>query len=482
MSKNDEKENLNEPEIVQRWLAAKTDDPLLEKAEFAAAIGVGVRVVERILKPVFKQESQIIGRFIADDIRKCSESLGVEPVDLTWHQYRRYIGMAWGQNKNGIQPYHITQVGGFNRIRDAFLPPGTATRQQVEKLQLATYAMHNRRFTSALAEEQLFQDNLESFVKQTFGGLAKARAPAPKKVGDTKRVVTVVLSDLHIGSDILAKKTGILDYGKIEESRRLAKIAYEVVNYKPQYRQQTALNVLLLGDIIQGHLHNPRDAADSAEQFSRALRCLVQFMTYVAANYSDITVYCATGNHGRDKAMHFDRATSRKYDSHETKIYVALAEACRNLSNVRFVIPQTPYVTYECLGSRFYATHGDTVINPGNPGKAIPTGSLENQTNRLNASLHNDDKYAVFVVGHVHLGSQTHLNNGAVMLTNGALCPPDDFAVSINIPQANCGQWLFESVHGYPIGDTRFIRVDANTDKDSKLDEIIAPWQAYGQI
>jgi len=118
-------------------------------------------------------------------------------------------------------------------------------------------------------------------------------------------------------------------------------------------------------------------------------------------------------------------------------------------------------------------------LNPGNPGTAIPVKSLENQTNRINASLGTKQAFKAFIVGHVHVGSMTHLNNGAVMLTNGALCPANPFAVSIGIPESNCGQWLFETVKGYAVGDARFLQVGMDTDADESLEKIIAPWSGF---
>jgi hypothetical protein len=473
---------ITDDEVIRAWLGAKTQNPLLEKSAFAEDIGRPVKTVEKILKPVLSKETEILSRYIANEIGKAAEARGVEPVDMTWYEFKKHIDLTWGRNNAGIKVYHITQAGGYNRIRDAYFPATKTTRQQVEKFKMATYAAHNRKSASIFAEQRVYADSMEELAERLFKGMATSRG-APPKVKEVERAVTVVLSDLHFGSDIGAEETGVLTYGKTEEARRLAKIAREVATYKPQYRENTSLNVLLIGDIIQGHLHNIRDSADHAEQEARALRLLIQFITYVASHYGEVNVYCATGNHGRNKNLHKERATSKKYDSHETFIYYSLKQACdaAGLQHVKFHIPKTPFVAYTCLGHRFFATHGDTVLNPGNPGKAIPIGSLENQTNRINASLSDAEEYAAFIVGHVHVGSMTHLGNGAVMLTNGPLVPPDPFCVSISLPEANCGQWLFETVPGYPVGDARFLQVDAETDKDESLEKIIAPWQGFHQ-
>ena len=82
----------------------------------------------------------------------------------------------------------------------------------------------------------------------------------------------------------------------------------------------------------------------------------------------------------------------------------------------------------------------------------------------------------MFVVGHVHTASVTHLSNGAVMMTNGAMVPSDEYAVSIGLFENFCGQYMFESVKGYPVGDCRFIRVSKVDDQNKELDKIIKPF------
>ncbi len=473
------KEKPSPDEILRSWLAAKQDEPLLSRRDFATRNNIGLRTLEKALAgtPAHLTETTILSKYISIEMEKCCEILGIIPADLVWHQFKKHIDFMWGTNNAGIKPHHITQVGGFNKIRDSFFPK-TATQVAVERNRLGQIAGYNRKLGTMFAEQAFVTETLEQFADRVFSGMAKARG-VPPKPKNILRAVTVILSDTHFGSDTLLEETGVLAYGKLEESRRLAKIAKEVVSYKPQYRDQTTLEVLLLGDMIEGILHNMRDGADLAEQCARAIRLLIQFITYVAAAYPHVNVRCATGNHGRDKYLHHGRATSKKYDSNEMVIYYAIKSACSSLINVEFFLPKTPYISYEVLGHRFYATHGDTNLNPGNPGTAIPIKSLENQTNKINAALSDNQEYACFIVGHVHVGSITYLNNGAVMITNGALPPPGPFAVSLSIMESASGQFLFETVEGYPVGDTRFLRVDSETDVDESLDEIIAPFVSF---
>src|SRR5690606_15100091 len=122
-------------------------------------------------------------------------------------------------------------------------------------------------------------------------------------------------------------------------------------------------------------------------------------------------VFFQTGNHGRNVARHKARATQQKWDSIETMVYYAVKMACSNLANVTFELPYTPYYIYDSFGQKALATHGDTVINVGYPGKAIDVGSIEKQVNRINAAL--PQKCDLFIVGHVHISMNLQLSNGA---------------------------------------------------------------------
>src|SRR5690606_13018167 len=135
--------------------------------------------------------------------------------------------------------------------------------------------------------------------------------------------------------------------------------------------------------------------------------------------------------------------------------YVSLMFACSNLKNVSFHIPKTPYCKVPVMGHKVFTTHGDTVLKPGYPGCAIQIGSLEQQINKINASLPDADEYALFAVGHVHVPSITFLNNGKVMITNGCMVPVDQFSVSIGEMESQCGQWIWESTSKHPVGDQR---------------------------
>lgn len=345
-------------------------------------------------------------------------------------------------------------------------------RMEVEKKK-------NDRHNKSLVKNVSTLDYISKFAESVFKGRMEPVSPPKKSKRTLSRAVSLTLSDLHFGADIQSVETGFLTYGRTQEARRLAKIVLETTKYKERYRADTELHVNLLGDIIQHKLHDPQDAAPLSEQVCRAIHLLIQAFARLAESYPKVYVHCATGNHGRDLNRHQERATSGKWDSVETVIYFALKSALSRYSNITFDIPKTPFTIYELLGNKIFATHGDTVIRVGNPGKSINIKSLEEQVNRINASLKDADEIKVAIVGHTHCASVSSLTSGTTLVTNGALPPVDPFAVSIGILENKASQTLFESTPDYAVGDIRFIFVGKADDENAQLDEVIQPWENF---
>lgn len=401
---------------------------------------------------------------IVNAIRKASKDLNIEPREITRNQL---------VNEDYVSDWSFRRAGGLDAIKDAYFPLKGKDLAGIHK----TKARKNyiSKLEANIGSRDVVIDQITDAVKGLK--LPKLKEFKPKSKQKISRAVNAILSDLHIGSDIKKAETGQLDFGRVEEARRLAKITEEIVNYKPQYRAETELNLFLLGDNIQNQLHDPRDGAPGAEQIARCTYLLYQSIAHLSQNYPQVNIYCSSGNHGRLTSRHKTRAVNQKWDSIETTIYYSLKLIFDKQKNVKFNIPLTPFVVANVLGKKMFATHGDTVLKPGYPNKAIKVGSLEEQINKINATLPDTQEYSVFMVGHVHVGSITHLANGSVMITNGCMVPSDEFAVSIGLLENTCGQYIFESVPGYPVGDCRFIKITNEDDKNSKLDNIIKPFE-----
>lgn len=335
-----------------------------------------------------------------------------------------------------------------------------------------------RKLNRLLFDQLSFFEFCEKFANTIYHGKVTP-VKIPIKGNKVNRVHHLLLSDLHFGADIKGDETGGLSYGAVEEARRFATIIREAARYKPNYRKNTRLCINLLGDIIENQLHDPRTGATVAEQCARAIHLLSQGIAYLASTYPEVDVYCATGNHDRRPSRHAKRAVHQKFDSYSTIIYYALKAAHAHIPTVRFHIPKTPFADYTVFSRKIGFTHGDTVLNPGNPYRSVNTKALEDQVNKFNAALKDEEEYAAILYGHTHIGHVVHLNNGTVLIGNGGLPPSDPFSVSLGSFESTNGQWIFESVPDHIVGDLRFLRCAPKYDSDKTLDKIIQPWPGF---
>lgn len=337
----------------------------------------------------------------------------------------------------------------------------------------------NRAVALGAGRDALFLSQLEGVAAK----LAKKIARAPQgysleskqSVHPVERDLTLNLGDLHFGANLDGREVPTA-YGPHEEARRLAAVVLQTAEYKEQYRKETTLLINILGDIIQNCIHDPRDGTPLAQQVMAATDYLVQAITFLASRFPKVVVRTTPGNHGRNKARHEKKAIHQKWDAIENMIYHSVQLATKHLPNVVVEWFRTPYYTYQSFDNHVFVTHGDTVFNAGNPGSSINIGRIETKINQINATRKDRERFNLFIVGHVHVSSLTQLNNGATVMTNPALIPGDAFTVSLGMLKTACGQHLFESVEGHPVGDFRVITVDENTDKDRSLEKIIRPF------
>jgi hypothetical protein len=412
---------------------------------------------------------------------EAAQELGVPPHEVQYNTLQKHC-KAHDKTELFDLAGDIRRLGGFTNIRDAKFPcPGDAEALPVAKMGFADLARDNRKQAVLSAREHVFFERFEELSTKVFSkkvvpaGFAKKTKLATKGI---QRELNILLSDTHFGSD-LDERYVPLKYGRVEEARRLAAVVKQVCEYKRQYRGETRLRVHLGGDIIQGQLHDTRDGDILAAQCARAIHLLTQAVAVFASEFPEVIVDCTTGNHDRFTSRHKERATYEKSDSLATVIYFSVKTAVRNLKNVTVEIPRTPFVSFESFGAKCFGTHGDTVLNPGYPGSMVNVRTLENQINKINAALPNADEYRLFFVGHVHVGMLLHMGNGAILITNGPLIPSDQYSVSIGLFENNCGQWMWESVPGHVVGDSRFITVNGMTDKDEALDSIIQAFDRF---
>jgi hypothetical protein len=335
-----------------------------------------------------------------------------------------------------------------------------------------------RSLSLTMANEALFLAQCKSFAEDYLArkivprGYAQRRSSKP-----IKRSVILFLSDLHLGADLSAIDNPI-PFGAIQEARRLEFIVRQWFDYKPQHREHSEGVLLFGGDMIEGLLlHDLRDGAPLAEQATIFWHLLADVIGLGARAFPRLRVYATPGNHGRNKLRHQGRATSSKWDGIEWTLYYGLAQMAAALPNVTFEITRKPVTTVPLHGQNLLLTHGDTEVKLGHPYKAS-SNNIKVLT-KLNATRRYGVTYDAVAVGHYHSAAIIPGLPGKIptQVYNGMLVPPNGHARTEDYDDSPCGQYVWEAVEGFPVGDARFCAVDERTDADETLGKLIKPFR-----
>lgn len=335
-----------------------------------------------------------------------------------------------------------------------------------------------RTISLAQANEALslaqFKQVAREFLSDKITPVGYAKQPPSRPM---KRTAVLLLSDLHIGAE-LDSLDEPMPFGAVAEARRLEYVMRQAIDYKPQYRRDTKLCVLLNGDVIQGQLgHQIGAGAPLTEQKAAFWMYFRSMAAEFSRAFPEVEWHCQPGNHGRDKQRHPGRATWRKWDGHEYECYFALAQMCSGLKNTTFSVPFKAVSKVNLHGSILGVTHGDTEVKLGHPDTAAEKNAR--QLDKMNSARLWDCEFAAWAFGHFHTPRYIPSNIRAIF--NGALIPPDGHARSEGYIREPCGQFLWEAVEGHPIGDVRFLQLGRFVDNDERLGQIIKPFRFHSQ-
>ena len=248
------------------------------------------------------------------------------------------------KSKNKGPSARAVRSAGEENVRDWLVE---AAQKERERQGLS----RNRVVALAATRERLFLEQFEEVCEQYVGGTAQPKGYALKRPGKPcPRVLNLLLSDLHFGSAFDPSEV-LKRFDAHVESRRIAWIALQAAEYKRDHRAETELHVHIIGDVIQGQLHDMRDGEPQAQQVLAAMQYLGQTISFLAEHFPKVTVRCTPGNHGRNRVRHQDRATLQKWDAIETGIYAGARAWTRTLKNTEWHIPKTPFFTPDYWGS-----------------------------------------------------------------------------------------------------------------------------------
>jgi len=411
-------------------------------------------------------------KWVAEVVGWVAEELNIVPQDVSYRQFISRLKEHCDEEDTQFDLIEaqglVKSGGGFKNIKDSFFKPVVTE----EAVRVTRTAQSNRKEAKSEAERGLFLTQLTENLTNLVKPVSISGFKLPPKAKFLERTQHLIISDTHWGSD-LDSNVGIRKYSIEEESRSLAKICVEAAEYKRQYRKETKLVVPILGDLLCGKLHDREYGAPLSQQMARAIHLMVEGLLFLCSQYPSVEAYGVGGNHDRITSRHPGRASTGKEDNYAVPLYFAVKKALAKIPNFKMNIPMSSNIVYEANGHHYYNTHGDTNFVIPNPNSSLNIRGIENSINKLNAHQ-NGPRYKVVVVGHHHSGMILHLTNGVVLLVNPPLTPVDQYAVSINIdPDAPAGQWLFESVDGHAVGDSRFLKVSEKDRQDPSLDKVI---------
>lgn len=414
---------------------------------------------------------------VRDSILKAAKAIGVPPQDVTRADLEALNLIKYKRE--------VLAFGGFAKLKDFFFPKeidlDTAKALSASKM----LKSQKNKLTSLYGNALLSQEEMsEKFSAAIQKNGIKLHAPLKQSVTKkTKKRRTIVahLSDTHFGANIESGEVGeVNSFNWTVSARRLGLFAEQIATYKTQHRPDTDLVLLINGDIIAGVIHNQEWFVDLlTDQFAGTVKNLTQFVSYLSNHFQNVRVYCTSGNHGR--AMHKgskDRGTTHKWDSYETMIYMTLKSVIETqIKNVTVEIPKSPYAIFKAHGKTFFVTHGDTIVNLGNPGKSINIKDISNQINKLNVSSlgGSNNKFDAVICGHHHTPTVQLTDSGCMLVINGCLSGADPYAQSVGYFDAIPSQQLFEVTEAHAVGDMRFITLNA-ADNKKEYEKIIEPY------
>lgn len=409
--------------------------------------------------------------YVLSEIFRVSEELQVDPRML-----RRKVLLP----ETDVTRHDLEQYGGFAKLRaDAAHVGGVAPL--IDTKAAAGVSLRNnyvRSLERKVASANYISDRiLEGFDKIFEKYPIKVPKSTVKfsKTKYNKRMLTLLWSDLHFGVDVDPREVLLSEFNWKIATRRMAKLVDQAARWKPQYREETDLQIVLNGDILHGIIHlSEANIKEIQEQVWGATAILSKAIGYLSQHFNNVNVLCLPGNHDRVTYRSGERAIAQRWNSHSHSVYLGLKCWFRECDNVKFDVPMAGMGTYELPGGHLvFVSHGDTEPSTSNVGKSFNVSKTSEALLKLNAGGVFEKKASVVLFGHWHQPSQFMLQDGTICVVNGSLIGADSYTQNaIGYFNSMPAQVMFESVKDFPVGDFRIIQL-RDADNDSSLDDII---------
>lgn len=235
-----------------------------------------------------------------------------------------------------------------------------------------------------------------------------------------------LLSDFHWDEVVdYEQMLGINQYSLEIAKKRTDKLFQNIITDSQIYGI-TTINLLLLGDMISGELH---DLAENNE--IGIIKSILQLADYISHHIQNLSRYFdkikvlgLVGNHPRTHIK--PRYKNKQTENYEYILYEFIKRSIGGI--VEFDLPESYMKLHDIQGYSFLSLHGD-IIKGGNGLNSVP-GNLSRDISLLGSALHEvGDKFNYVNMGHFHTTNITKAFNGAKIIMNGSLIGPNEFSL-----------------------------------------------------
>jgi len=283
------------------------------------------------------------------------------------------------------------------------------------------------------------------------------------KTKNTPEEVGLILSDAHIGQEILKEETGGLSEYNLdifkERVDRLKTATAEIVELHSCLYDLPILNIFCLGDMVAGM--NDAGAWNQNyinlpiyEQFVEGTDAIAGMINYWLGLFKEIKFFGVYGNHGRMGR----RGTEKEYVNWDFLMYQFLMARFKDNPRVHFTVPKTWWIFEKIQNHKFLIVHGDNMR-----GETWPARALNIYESKMMGILKDVPDYTI--AGHYHSTAELSTNHGRVFL-NGSFVGGDIYSLKDLQRSSKPEQKIF-GIHGKR-GVTWAYNLDLSYEKNKK--------------
>lgn len=322
------------------------------------------------------------------------------------------------------------------------------------------------------------KDIVSNNVIEAIKGTAEAFPPVKvkqysKPASTSTSPITAVasLTDLHIGEFVDGEQmNGMNSYNFDVFNKRLYGWTSQVINLinlRRSYTDVHKLVVPMLGDMVNGEIHNEliRTNLDHAMgQMARGANLIAQSLMTFAQHVSEVEVPCVIGNHHRlSKEIYY----KDKYVGWDYMLYQWVAALCKQQTNIKFHIPKSFYTIIEVEGNKILIHHGD--------GMRSSNGSMQKQVDALRQALATQSLFFdSMMIGHYHHVDEIDIGTGPAIMC-GCMKGTDEYALVHGLASAASHVLTFwHPKHGYISRDNIYLQRFDKSDEgfEDSLNEV----------